>query len=169
MFCLTLETCDCPSSMTSTFQILPPYVMRKRDGAPGGILPEMIQRMTSLCCVRCSGTVVSFDQDGLGKTSEKDTYPELLTSLHQSTTFAFPIVGYAGSNKYMSRFGFIPGVESPGMVVMVKKKSAEKITSTVLKSVFGIWPMLAINVLLAVIAGIIMWMLVCTQQKPLSY
>jgi nitrate reductase NapE component len=146
--------------MASTYQLLPPYVMKTPNGKPGGILPQMIQRMTSSCCGTCSGTVVDFDRDGLGEIAEKDTYPDLLKSLDQSTSFAFPIVGFAGTNKYKSQFGFIPAVETPGMVVMVKKKSAENITLTVLWSVFGIWPILLINVVLALIAGIVMWMLV---------
>lgn len=106
---------------------------------------------------------MKFDQDGQGHISEKDTYPDLLESIDQATTFAFPIMGYPGTNKYNSHFGFIPAVEAPGMVVMVKKKSSDNLALTVLKSVFGIWPILVINVLLAVIAGIVIWMLVCEK------
>ena len=146
--------------MRSTFQVLPPYVLRKPDGSVGGIIPELIQRMTSSCCTTCSGSVVSFEQDGLGQISEKETYPDLLNSLHQSTMFAFPIVGYAGSKKYSSYFGFIPAVEAPGMIVMVKRQSTENITMTVLKSIFGLWSIFVVNVLLALIAGIVIWMLV---------
>lgn len=146
--------------MTTTFQILPPYVIRESNKLVG-VLPEIIERMTSSCCSTCGGTVVDFEKDGFGEISEKGNYPELLKSLDSATTFAFPIVGHAGSNKYGSHFGFVPAVESPGMVVIVKKKSTESIALTVLWSVFGLWPILLINVLLALVAGIVIWVLVC--------
>ena len=163
-----LETCACPSVLTSTFQILSPYVTREPDGKLGGILPQLIERMTSSCCVTCSGTVVKFDQDGQGHISEKNTYLDLLESIDQATTFVFPIMGYPDTNKYSSHFGFIPAVEAPGMVVLVKKKSADNLALTVLKSVFGVWPILLINVLLAVIAGIVIWMLVCKEIETVG-
>ena len=154
------ETCDCPAVMTSTFQILPPYVLRKPDGKVGGIIPELIERMTSSCCTTCPSSMVTFDKDGQGEISEQETYPDLLSSIHESTTFTFPMMGYPSSKTYSSHFGFIPGVEAPGMIVMVKKQSAASISLTVLKSVFGLWPILVVNILLALIAGIVMWMLV---------
>jgi nitrate reductase NapE component len=104
--------------------------------------------------------MVTFDKDGLGEISEQETYPDLLSSIHESTTFTFPMMGYPSSKTYRSHFGFIPGVEAPGMIVMVKKQSAASISLTVLKSVFGLWPILMVNILLALIAGIVMWMLV---------
>ena len=159
----TSETCACPSVMTSTYQVLSPYVTRESDGKLGGILPRLVERMTSSCCTTCSRTVVNFDHDGQGNLSVKATYPDLVKSIDQATTFAFPIMGYPDTDKYNSHFGFIPAVETPGMVVLVKKQSADNLALTVLKSVLGIWPMLLINVLLAVLAGIVMWMLVCNK------
>ena len=151
--------------MKTTFQVLPPYVIREPDGTVSGILPELIRRMTTSCCVTCSGTVLNFDQDGPGRVSEKDTYPELLKSLDKATTFAFPIVGYPNTDTYGSQFGFIPGVEAPGMVIIVKKKSTENLALAVFNSVFGIWPVLLINVVLALVAGIIIWILVCSVLR----
>ena len=147
--------------MTTTFQMLPPYVTRTADGELSGIIPGILKRMTSSCCVSCAGTVLNFDKDGLGEVSEKKSYPEFLKSFDQTTTFAFPIVGHADSTNYGSRFSFISGVESPGMVMVVKKKLAENLALGVLRSVFGVWPILLINVLLALVAGVIIWMLVC--------
>ncbi|XP_028409645.1 uncharacterized protein LOC114532360 [Dendronephthya gigantea] len=161
------ETCQCPSLATTTFQMLPPYVMRTADGKLSGIVPELVRRMTSSCCVTCGGTVLNFNEDGFGEVSEKENYPELLKSFHQTTTFAFPIMGHVDRTSYGSRFGFVSGIETPGMLVVVKRQLAENLALGVLRSVFGIWPILLINVLLALAAGIIMWMLDSSSNEDI--
>lgn len=159
---IILETCNCPSHLTTTFRLLPPYVMKIR-GTLQGIIPELIQQMTEYCCVPCSAfsvTQIDFNQDGYGKSSMKISHPELLDSFDEATTFAFPIYGYMEQTHYRATYGFIPGVRSPGMVVIVRKKSPGSIAAAVISSIFETWPLLVIIVLSASIAGCVMWMLV---------
>ena len=160
------ETCSCPLLVTATFRFQPPYVI-KRDGSLRGIIPDLIRQMTSSCCAPCfenRTTQIDFERDGHGNTSPKSTLRDFLASIDHATTFAFPVYGSLDQTHYYSSYGYVPGVRSPGMLLIVKKKSPGDLVTAVIGSIFGIWPILVVSVALALIAGVIVWMLVSNAE-----
>ena len=54
---------------------------------------------------------------------------------------------------------FIPVVDSPGIAFLVKKEGDSQAT-VIFESILNGWPVLVLTIVMAVLAGIIMWMLV---------
>ena len=75
------------------------------------------------------------------------------------TDITFPITGNKLLNEFIG-YPFVPLVDHPGVIVIVKEKNVNDIVLDMIMSILGIWPLFVINVVMMSLAGLIMWMLV---------
>jgi len=73
--------------------------------------------------------------------------------------FWFPYAANAHGFKEMN-MEYFPLIRVPGFVWITKQKSPGVYARTLAWSVFQCWPLVAINVCMALVAGIMMWYMV---------
>lgn len=80
-------------------------------------------------------------------------------AISEHTDLHFPVYGFEGMEVYNAYYRYTPLVESPGVafVIMIDKKGAFEQISHALSEVF---PLCLMYVVLALLAGVIMWCLV---------
>ena len=120
--------------------------------------------VTLSCCQTCleHGTSeVDYLKDGEGNAAEKSSDIAVKRALTLETDYSFPMYGYKGQTEYSRYYGFAAMMEAVGTVFFTLKPDySEQQSNALTQSIFSIVPFLAIAVLLANIAGIIMWGLV---------
>ena len=102
--------------------------------------------------------------DTCGECQEYNKTKLVYSNKSNSDEFVFPVTRTSYGHSAYSKF--IPVIQVPGVVVMTRKGDL----SMVLTNVAGgsvlkqSWPISVITILLAMLAGIIIWLLVCTMQ-----
>ena len=120
--------------------------------------------VTLSCCQNCleHGTSeVIYDRDGEGNPALRDSDIDVKRKLSLSTDFSFPVYGFDGQERYSKYYGYAAVVEVVGTVFFTKKPEYGSTQGfALLEAVISIFPLLAIAVVFAYIAGVIMWALV---------
>eukprot|EP00794_Sanderia_malayensis_P018225 gene18225-20043_t len=124
-----------------------------------GIFYVILQKMVAQCCGNCS--------DGHGPSSIKweDNVIVKQKSMAQMKVLietgnyqiSFPVKSMSTNELYSTNKWFVPVVENPGTAFIIK--GASENSNVIFNSVLNGWPILVLTVLMAVLAGIIMWML----------
>ena len=135
----------CPRKLTVCWKYNPPYIDRNYSG----IFPEFLAYMVSTCCQ--NSTSLEYQLEA------KDEADLQACVKNESTDFVLPL------SRVQSYQEVIQFIESPGMTLVLNKKAIEATAQlTVWKTLTEAWPLLVLTVLLAAIAGVLIWALVST-------
>lgn len=159
-----VATCRCFKTLSTNYWNYEPYTNVSKSNPNGGFFPYLLDMVTLSCCQTCleHGTSeVDYFKDGEGNAAEKSSDIAVKGSLTLETDYSFPMYGYNGQTEYSRYYGFAGMVQAVGTVFFTLKPdySAQQ-SNALIQSIWSIMPFLAIAVLLAIIAGIIMWALV---------
>lgn len=148
--CLVLlaETCKCPEYITIPSSLIP----NAQDLDLNPITTELTSVISALLIETC------------GECQEyNDTKIKYSDQAH-SDEILFPVTKTSyGSSEYSK---FVPVIQVPGVVVVTRKGDLSMVlTEAAGGSVLQSWPISVITILLAMLAGVIMWFLVCAVQK----
>lgn len=92
----------------------------------------------------------------------------IYSNTSNSDEFVFPVTKTSYGHSAYSKF--IPVIQVPGVVVVTRKGDLSMVLTKVAGgSVLQSWPISVITILLAMLAGIIIWFLVCTMKASLRF
>ena len=134
----------CPNKLSVCWKYNPPYINKNYSG----IFPEFLTHMIKVCC-GANATSLEYqievqDENGLQGCVK-----------NESTDFVLPL------SRQQPHQVVLKFIESPGMTLVLNRKAIESTAQrTVWKTLTEAWPLLVLTVLLAAIAGILMWALV---------
>lgn len=125
----------------------------------------MIKEMTHECCQTCRAhneSVVEFNTSRDGTPAHKRNEDELKTNISDDVDFSFPLYGTKEQKTYTGGFGYRALVETPGIVYVVNIDTGEDEGPhmTIIRSLVGCLPYMLLTVLLAYLAGFVLWLLV---------
>lgn len=136
----------CPDNLSVCWKYNPPYIDRNHSG----IFPEFLTHMVSTCCQNTTSLeyrIEAEDENGLQACVK-----------NESTNFVLPLTRARS-------YQVINFIESPGMTLVLNKKAIEATAQmTVWNTLTEAWPLLVLTVLLAAIAGILIWALVSSNR-----
>ena len=98
--------------------------------------------------------------DACGECQEYNKTKLVYSIKNQSDEFVFPVTKTSYGHSAYSKF--IPVIQVPGVVVVTRKGDLSMIlTEAASDTVLQSWPIPVVTILMAMLAGIIMWFLVC--------
>ena len=120
-------------------------------------LIDVIDKMMKSCCGSCANysiTTIVSDPDSLSHLAKNG-----------SADLVYPVLGETTSSSvHGSSFvplKFIPG----GTLLYIKDQSAKTFISELTKAVLEVWPLVIVSLLLAFVAGVIIWFMVCRLNR----
>ena len=123
------------------------------QGAIAFHVADMLRSIMATCCLGCNKI----------KFVGNKTY---LTKFHDTNaSVIMPIETSKSSTQFFGR-DFVYFLEVPGVSFLLKPKrhSASELTADLFKSVLSTWPLFITALLMAIIAGIAIWMMVSIQS-----
>ena len=126
-------------------------------------LDQQIPDMLSKCCGECS----------YEKTIVEDINTLLAnhSAMLKSSDIIYPVFGSQSSSQLYGHW-FIPFMEAPPGLYIVKLKSRTDMTLEVMGSITGVWPLIIIVLILALLAGFVAWLFELgynTEEFPESF
>ena len=115
---------------------------------------DMLRSIMSTCCLGCNNIKFVGPND-------------YLTKFHnQNASVIMPIETSKSSTQFFGR-DFLYLLEVPAVSFLLKpqRHSASELTADLFKSVLSTWPLFITALLMAVIAGIAIWMMVSMEKK----
>ena len=113
-----------------------------------------------------------------GKCKSLENYPsrtvhsqQFSRSLVNASSFVFPVLGYHNLNN-MYGYRYVPILELSNGYFITRAQTPEQIVDRVMKSCASLWPLLLIMLLLAVVAGFLVWLTetcVGTDEFPTGF
>ena len=164
LFLLT-ETCGCPATLYTNYAPSKPYIFRDKFGNINGLLPYIVNNLTSFACGICKRTTnaglsaLDFNKNGKNGWAEKRSISDVQRDIDSYVYVSFPILGQQELTYFLGN-AFVPVIKHPGVVFFIIKESLDQQVASMIKSVLDIWPIVVINVLMIAVAGIIIWSLV---------
>lgn len=144
---LIAETCRCEKTVTTA---LTPSPLDK-DGVLSGIISDVIKESCGNCQEH-GETELVFEQSS----EQGNTEPDL----------NFPVTAASVRGSQYSKY--LPVLEVPGMVVIERNEAgvqSEVYQKVVTSSILDNWPILVLAILTMVLAGIVIWILVCFYRN----
>eukprot|EP00794_Sanderia_malayensis_P006226 gene6226-6942_t len=137
----------CAKDITVAYTESKPYVF-KENGVVKGLLPDILRSIVSTCCLGCNDLVFDGPMSYLDKLEDK------------KSMIAMPIETSKSSKKFFGR-DFLYLLEVPSVIFLLKphSHSASELTTDLFKSVLSTWPLFITALLMAIIAGIAVWMM----------
>ena len=160
-----LETCRCPSRVSTNYYLLPPYIyMRGKDlhGVFSRILKEMIHQTCGHCNrgVGEKESTVDVHRNGRSSYSLKANELRVTLNVDEHTDLSFPIVGTRDQRTFLG-YPFVSVVDHPGVVLLVKDRTFDEVVADkVILMMLTCWPLLALMLLMSVVASVLVWLLV---------
>jgi len=158
------EKCSCPKEITTNSYNYAPYSrFISRYGSNGaavysGIFFVTLTKMMTQCCGNCSGghgpSSIKWEDEPVLKTKSMS----LMKNNVGKYDLSFPIEGSKTSEYYSSTHLFVPVVDSPGYALLIKYDSSAQ-ANVIFNSILNGWPILILTIVMAVLAGMIMWLL----------
>ena len=174
---LSSETCRCHHRLTTNYRVFTPYTGINRSSSIStitsarmtGMLPAILEDLAVSCCRACKlhgQSFVDFSMNGRNLPAEQTSDQSVKSIIDHDTDFSFPIYGWKWLKTYNAYYLYIPLVESPGIVHIAIMDQHEDGALLIVKTVFRTWPLMLITLLMAVIAGIVIWFLVGAVYIP---
>ena len=161
-FPVSIETCRCHKHLTTNWRNYPPYVNLMSLSSPGVIIPRLLEEVINECCGECHAhgkSELDFSRSGNNGTSEQNRSEYLLENIDNQTDFSFPVNGYRLQNSYRGGLGYSPFVESAGVAFLTFQDSSDA-KHAMFVTLEACWPVVVLSLVMAYIAGLIMWLLV---------
>lgn len=164
------EKCLCPKSIRMSWYQYPPYTKhqagsdRQHNAVYKGIFYVALEKMIKSVCGTCKNghgeSIIIWDDPKNLKKQLTDVKKEIESeNKEEIADVFFPIEGGQLDDKYRNIFYFIPMVDSPGVAFMVPGLEEGASAMAIFSSVLQGKPILILTIVMAVLAGIIMWML----------
>ena len=118
-------------------------------------------------CKAHGHTFLNFKTNDKGGAAHKTTLNEVVSDVNNKTAISFPVTGAMDDDKFQRYYVFVPMVESPGIAFITidqKDGSRNIVVSTLLKYL----PLYLVCLMMAYVAGIIIWALVSRVGLALS-
>lgn len=121
------------------------------------MFPVLLRNMITSCCQACSShtTNVDFRVGNNPKHSIEDMRRDI-----GENDLSFPVYGNSDQEKYGSFFGFASVILSPGDAYVVNREPKKSSTDFLLTLVLSCWPIIILNLVFSLLAGIVIWLLV---------
>ncbi len=159
----SLETCRCPKTLTTTWMRLSPLISGNKTMT--GILPKYVEEAVDICCGNCSGGQGTSQVDWVNGGSNSSSLQYEMHGLHEGilagshiTVPLFRDTTEVEGND-ASLYDYVPFVISPGMAVFKRKPALVQLgnegATNMANSVFCLYPLLVVMVLLTALAGIL--------------
>eukprot|EP00794_Sanderia_malayensis_P004564 gene4564-5161_t len=155
------ETCRCRQKLYTAWYERNPYVFNK-GGTVKGIFPDLLNSMMPQICGNCAtfgNALLYFDRTKQGNNAVRKSEHELTSTLSGDAQFNMAVGGNAEQTLYQGQYQYVNIIDSAGSVFVVVDQSKASKTSAIIKSLFGVWPLLVTCLLMMIIAGILLWML----------
>ena len=154
----------CPKNITTNWYHSPPFVVRDEDGGhPSGIFPTLLDQMISVCCGNCSlshgVSDIIYGTPKLALNNVKDA-----TVASDVVHMSFPIAGKKTDDEYKGEY-YRPLFKSPGIAILAMSEDPSESAQAMLMSVISAWPVLVLTIIMAWLAGVVMWTLVSFYQQ----
>lgn len=167
LFIIVAETCKCKKVIYTNYYNNPPYVQNSGNtqGVPGGIFPAILKDLIPETCGTCDqitsnhSTEIDFSQNGKNQFAKKRNVDRVLDDIDDFTQLSFQITSIAditGSNDFV----FVGVIKYPGAIFLVRKPSTSEHVEKLVGEVFKVLPVLFIDFLMIILAGLIIWALV---------
>ncbi|XP_057304187.1 uncharacterized protein LOC130641408 [Hydractinia symbiolongicarpus] len=164
---LVAEKCLCPQKLRASWYDFPPYTKYlTSDGSnkkiDKGVFYAIMTKMVAAVCGNCTkghGPTDIIWDDSYNKKKDRglsDVKSEIENNMFD---IYFPIEGLKTDNKYRNVFYFLPIVDSPGVAFLVIGSEEGASAMAIFDSILTGWPILVLTIVMAILAGIIMWML----------
>lgn len=115
-------------------------------------------------CVNGHGqTDINMKSNGKGGDAYKPGPIDLVNDIDDVPHISFPVYGNEYMDKYMGMYQYIHLMDSPGVAFITIDNPSDTAGKRIIISVFGCMPLLLIAVLMALLAGFVVWILVSTQ------
>ena len=171
-YVISTETCRCPPVLYTNWWVHPPYLNKTNFGEPMGIFPPIVKSMATWACGDCVNghgkTVINFSSDRKSNKAEKSNNFEVLRDIDEEV-LSFPLYGGQYVSTYLGIYTYIPLVISPGVAFITVDDNPADIPLYILKAVLDCFPFVVLTVMMAYLAGIIVWNLVSKSFHILSY
>ncbi|XP_031565189.1 uncharacterized protein LOC116300451 [Actinia tenebrosa] len=156
-------SCRCPKILYSNFFVHPPYLTVDDDGSFDGVFYNITEQMIKWACGNCKNghgeTDLNMKSNGKGGDAYKPGAIDLVDDIDDIPHISFPVYGNKYMDKYMGMYEYIHFMDSPGVVFITIDNPAGTAGQRIITAVFGCLPLLLIAVLMAVLAGFIVWFL----------
>jgi hypothetical protein len=81
--------------------------------------------------------------------------------IDDTNDLSFPVYGWKWQDRYQGDYRYIPLVESPGFAFLLLRPETESPLIAIVNSILATWPYILITLLMALLAGIVVWFMVC--------
>lgn len=156
------ETCRCRPHLTTNWRNYPPYVNLSSLSSPGIIIPKLLTGVISECCGQCLAhgeSKLDFTRNGNNEIAQQNSSENFLRNIDGQTDFSFPVIGYKLQDSYKGGLGYAPFVESAGVAFVVYTDTSG-VKDAMFDALIACWPVVVIPVVMAYIAGVLVWLLV---------
>ena len=161
--------------MLTNWRDIAPYVRTANDshGEPIGMMPHIIHTAVYECCEECpshtTGRIrVNYTHDGYGNPANKSEDIIIKTYIDDKTDIHFPIYGFHDQTHFSKYYAYIPIVPSAGVAFFVNKQGGKASPQNVTAAVFSCWPLIMLNLIMAFLVGLIVWLLVSALSNSVN-
>ena len=160
-----LDTCRCPEKVSSNFFMLSPYVSLSKKNSIVGVFPQILDEMINYACGKCYRPSGIYDslmeqfRNSHGTLAKKSSITKVISEINSFTDVSFPIHGQVDLQHIMG-YPYIPLLQHPGVVMVTKQPSINKLVFNVVRMIFRIWPLVVCNILLILLTGALLWYIV---------
>ena len=162
------EKCTCPKEIHTNWYDYPPYTPFTTgdddNGNPNyqGIFYAILGKMVKEVCGTCAGGHGESEiiwNYAVNKKKQMTDAKNDIEDHSKQIDISFPIAAGKLDDKYRDSFWFLPTVESPGVAFILAGAEPGAGAMGIFTSILGGWPILLLTVVLALLAGIVMWFL----------
>ncbi|XP_048579408.1 phosphatidylinositol phosphatase PTPRQ isoform X2 [Nematostella vectensis] len=149
-----LETCKCPPVLHTSWYSNSPFTTPTDSTSQRGLVTRMLPDIITSACGLCRDQLTALDlgDPQYNLTSFKD-------DLSDSMDISFPV--YAVKGKVQVRGVYVPMVRIPAVLLLSRSQESkvERYARVVGTSMLQCWPLVAINVVMMILAGQVIWFL----------
>ena len=138
-------------------------MIKINDSLVDGIFPKFITPSVTAACGQCpsyQSLEVNYFRTKFGRYADQRDEQTVKNKVNDDVHVSFPIYGDANVKTFAGFYYFIGFVNSPGFAVVVRDDYKSLDASVIYEGIFKLWPVFLINVLLAYMFGIMIWMAV---------
>ena len=103
--------------------------------------------------------MLDFARNGHNHTAQQSTVEDFTQNIDGQTDFSFPVIGNKLQDSYKGGLGYAPFVESAGVAFIVYTDTSN-VKEAMFSALLASWPVVAIPLIMAFIAGFLVWVLV---------
>ncbi|XP_065672262.1 uncharacterized protein LOC100211324 isoform X2 [Hydra vulgaris] len=159
---ISADTCRCPEKVSSNFFMLSPYVTLDKSNAVVGVFPQILNKLINYACGMCyrpSGiynSSIEQVRNTHGTFSMKSSFANVIKEIGSFTDISFPIHGSVDLPHIMNH-PYVPLIQHPGVVMITKKPSVNKVIFDLIKMIFILWRLFLCNILLIILVAAVLW------------